>query len=68
MANYMFEFSFFYRISHLEGEEVFGSAKWPADCPLGADNDSHCLNHVKISCPWIIIHIVQPNVVENVGM
>jgi hypothetical protein len=51
MANYRFGFSFFYRAPHLKGEEVFGFAKRPVDCPFGVDNDSHHLDHVNFSCP-----------------
>ncbi len=68
MAIYMFGSSFFYYISHLEGEEVLGFAKQPVDYFLGVDNDYHCPNHVNFSCPQIKFLVVQPNVVENVSM
>ncbi len=68
MANYMFGSSFSYYVLHLEGEEVFGSAKQLANCPLGAKNDSHRPDHVNFSRPKVTIIITQPNVVNNVGM
>jgi hypothetical protein len=43
VANYTSGYSFFYRISHLKGEEVLGFAKWFNDYPFGVDNDSHHL-------------------------
>ncbi len=51
-----------------EGEEVFGSAKQPTNCPLNADNDFHCLNHVNFFCPQIKILVAQPHIVRKVGM
>jgi hypothetical protein len=68
VANYTFGSSFFSRALHLKGEEVFGSTKWHVDCPFYANNDLHRLNRVNFFHPWITILIVQPNVVENVGM
>ncbi len=47
VVNYTFGSSYFYHVPHLEGEEVFGSTKWPDDCPPSANNDSHhphCVN------------------------
>ncbi len=66
-------FPFFYKNSmmkcgHLEGEEVFGSSKRFADPPLNTNNDSHRLDHVNFSCPWVTIHAVEPNIVNNVHM
>jgi hypothetical protein len=68
VVNYTFGSSFFYRTQHLEGEEVFRSTKQPINCPPGANNDSHCHNHVNVSCPQVIVLVVQPNIVKNVGM
>lgn len=51
VANYTFEFSFFYCTSHLEGEEVFEFAKLPVDYPLNAENDFHHPNCVNFSSP-----------------
>jgi hypothetical protein len=61
-ANYTFRSSFLYRAPHLEGEELFRFAKWLADCPLGANNDSHRPNCVNFFCPQVTIHAIQPNV------
>jgi hypothetical protein len=46
-------------ISHLEGEEVFGLAKFNADCFLGVDDKSHKPNYVNFSCPrvWPFLHV-----------
>jgi hypothetical protein len=68
LANYMFGFSFSYHVLHLAGEEVFGSAKRLVDCPLGANNDYHCLDHVSFFRPRVIVLTTQPNVVGNIGM
>ncbi len=51
VANFMFGSSFFYCTPHLEGEEVFGSTKQHANCPLDANNDFHRPNHVNFSHP-----------------
>lgn len=51
-----------------KGEEVFGSTKQLANCPPGVDNDSHCIDYMNLSCPQIIILIVEPNIVEDVRM
>jgi hypothetical protein len=68
VANYTSGFSFSYHILHLEGEEVFGSAKQPDDYPFNAKNDSHCPNCLNFSCPWITVLAIQSNVVDNVSM
>jgi hypothetical protein len=41
IVEYTSSFSLSARISHLEGEEVFGSAKHKAKLRLGLDVDSH---------------------------
>jgi hypothetical protein len=68
MANYTSGSSFSYCVLHLEGEEVFGSAKWFVNCFLGAKNDFHRPNHVNFSHPQVTFIIVQPNLVKNVGI
>jgi hypothetical protein len=68
MANYMSESSFFRYTLHLKGEEVFGSTKQPADCLPSVNNDFHWLDRVNFFHPQVIIHVVQRNVVMNVGM
>jgi hypothetical protein len=50
---------------HLEGEEVFGFAERPADCPLSEDEDSHHPKCVIFSCPWITILVVELDIVED---
>jgi hypothetical protein len=66
MANYMFRSSFTNCLPHLEGEKVFGSSKWLADCPLGANNNSHRPNRVNFFHPQITIPIAEPNEVDDV--
>jgi len=68
LANYIFVFTFFYRILHLKGEEVCGYAKLPTNYPPSVNNDSRHLDHVNFSRPRITVHVVQPNVVGNIGM
>jgi len=68
VANYTSRFSFFYHTPHLEGEEVFGFAKWHVDYPLGANNDSHRPNHVNFFRPQVTVIATQSNIVGNVGM
>ena len=41
------------RNPHLTGEEVFGSQKRKADVPLGYEGESHWLDKVNFSRPWI---------------
>ncbi len=55
MANYISKSSFTNHLPHLKGEEVFGSTKQLAICPLSADNDSHRPNHVNFFRPRVII-------------
>jgi hypothetical protein len=68
VTNYTSRFSVFYCTLHLEGEEVFGSAKEPTDYPLGVNNDSHDPNHVNFYHPQTTIIATQSNIVGNVGM
>jgi hypothetical protein len=65
---YTFGSSLSYRTPHLEGEEVLRSTKQPVNCPLGANNDSHCHNCVNFFCPQVIVLVVQPNIIKNVSM
>jgi hypothetical protein len=64
----MFESSFLNHASHLEGEEVFGFAKQLANYPFGVDHDFHHHDNVNFSRPRITIPVVEPNIVEDVGM
>jgi len=41
--------SFTTKITHMEGEEIFGSSKWKAHLLLGSEGDSHKHNHVNYS-------------------
>ncbi len=45
VANYTFGSSFTNRLLYIEGEEVFGSIKGPADCPPSTDENSHRLDY-----------------------
>jgi hypothetical protein len=64
VANYTSRSSFTNCFSHLKGEEVFGSAKQLANCPLGANKDSDHLDCVNFTHPWVLI--VEPDIVEDV--
>ncbi len=68
MANYLSRSSFTNCLPHLKGEEIFGSSKQFVDFPLSTNNDSHCLDHVNFSCPWVTIPTVEPNIVNDVHM
>ncbi len=68
VVNYTSRSSFSYRIPHFEGEEVFRSTKQPVNSPPGANKVFHCHNRVNFSCPQVIVFVVQPNIVKNVGM
>jgi hypothetical protein len=68
MANYTSEPSFINRLPHLEWKKVLRSSKQFANCPLGADNDSHHPNYVNFSHPRVTIPIVEPNIVDDVHM
>jgi hypothetical protein len=64
----MFKLSFTNHLSHLKGEEVFGSFKWPYNCPPSVDIDSHHFNCVNFSCSRVIVFAIEPNIVDNVHM
>jgi hypothetical protein len=68
MTNYMFGLSSSYHIPHLKNQEVFGSAKWPIDCPPDVDNDFHHPDRVNFFRPQVTVPTTQPNVVQNVNM
>ncbi len=68
VANYTSRSSFINCLSHLKGEEVFGSSKWPNDYPPNVDDDSNRPNHVNFFHPWITIPLVEPNIMDNVHM
>jgi hypothetical protein len=68
LANYRSKSSFTNHLPHLKGEEVIGSTKQLAICPLGADNVSHYPNHVNFFHPRIIILVVKPNIMHDVRM
>ncbi len=68
VANYTSISSFINCLSHLKGEEVFGSFNWPNDCPLNIDNDSHRSNHVNFFHSSVTIPLVEPNIMDNVHM
>jgi hypothetical protein len=65
VANFAFGSSFMTLILHLEGEEVFGSAKCSADFLPRVNNESPKANHVKFSCPHVAIPTCHPNSVNN---
>jgi hypothetical protein len=48
----------------LEGEEVLWFGKRPIDYPFGVDNDFHHFDCVNFFHPWVIVIIVEPNIVE----
>jgi hypothetical protein len=45
------------RVSHLEGQSIFGSTKWKLDLPPGDDNDSHCHDRVNFTVPKLGRHM-----------
>ncbi len=51
IAKYTKKSSFTTRISHLEGQEIFGSTKREANIALGSEGDSHRHDHVNFSQP-----------------
>jgi hypothetical protein len=59
----------------MAGEEVFGSQKQKADVPLSFEGESHRLDKVNFSRPWIAtkssranhVSFSLPNVVEEVS-
>jgi hypothetical protein len=65
VANYTSRSSFTNRLPHLERKEVFGFAKRPIDCFLGIDEDSHHLDHLNFSHPWVSIMVVEHDILED---
>jgi hypothetical protein len=51
VANFTYGSSFINRLPHLEGEEVFGSAKRFVNYPPSVNEDSHQPNRVNFSHP-----------------
>ncbi len=45
---------------------MFGSSKQLANCPLGLDENSHCLDRVNFFRPWESISGLKPDIVEDV--
>ena len=41
------------RVPHLEGETIFGSAKWKLDLPPGDESDSHRHDRINYSVPRV---------------
>jgi hypothetical protein len=66
---------FYTRAPHMAGEEVFGSQKQKADVPLSFEGESHRLDKVNFSRPWIATRSSRanhascslPDVVEEVS-
>jgi hypothetical protein len=65
IANYISKFLLTTRIFHLEGEEVFRFTKHNAHFLLGADDESHRLDHVNFSHPCVVVPTYQPNSVDD---
>jgi hypothetical protein len=59
-------FSYTLKISHLEGEEVFGSTKQRQDLPLGLKGDLHKHDCVNLFCPQM--EFILCNFTPNVDM
>ena len=63
------------RASHMAGKEVFGFQKRKADVLLGFENESHLLDKINFSRPWIATTSSRanhascslPNVVEELS-
>jgi hypothetical protein len=53
IAKYTSSFGLSARISHLEGEEVFGSTKCKVDLPPRLEIDSHWHDQVNVFCPKV---------------
>ncbi len=53
-------------ITHMEGEEVFGSCKWKANLTLGLEGDSHRHNCMNFSHLHVSHTIVSSSVNINV--
>ncbi len=45
--------SFIIRITHMEGEEIFGSCKWKANLFIGLKGIQHRHHHVKFFRPRV---------------
>jgi hypothetical protein len=65
IANYASRSSFTAWTSHLEGEEVFGSAKHSANFLPRVDGESHRLNHVNFFHPHVVVPAYHPNNVND---
>jgi hypothetical protein len=50
------------RITHMEGEEIFGSYKWKVNLAPGSKGDSHRHNYVNFSHPCVNHTIVSSSV------
>ncbi len=66
VANYTSRSSFTNCLPHLKGEKVFGFAKRLIDCLPCVEEDSHCLDHVNFSHPWVFVPTIEPNIVEDI--
>ncbi len=66
VANYTSMSSFINHLSHLEGEEVFGSAKRPIDCFPCVEEDSHHLDRTNFFRPRVFVLVTEPDIVEDV--
>jgi hypothetical protein len=66
VANYTYRLSFTNCLPHLKGKKVFGFAKRLIDCLPGVEEDSHCLDHVNFSRPWVFVPTIEPNIVEDI--
>jgi hypothetical protein len=65
IASYAYESLFTTWTLHLEGEEVFDSAKRSTNVSPRADDKLHRPNHVNFSHPWVIVPACQPNSVND---
>jgi hypothetical protein len=68
IANYTSESLFTTWILHLEGEEVFGSAKRDVNFSSSANEELHRLNHVNFSHLCVAILACQPNNVNDLSI
>jgi hypothetical protein len=53
------------RVSHLEGEEIFGSSKRKLNLPPGSDGDSHRHNTVNFSAPRVQTRSIKARIEED---
>jgi len=65
VVNYVSDFSSMTLTSHLEGEEVFGSANHNIDCSPRAYDELHRLGCVNFSWLCVAIPTCQPNIVDD---